>query len=73
MAGGVQNDHVKNGTGRACSKHGEKSNIYIYIYRALVGKPERKRPLGRPRRTWEKKRTNLGEIAWGGIDWIHLA
>jgi hypothetical protein len=36
------------------------------VYRILVGKPEGKRPLGRPRRRWEDGiRMNLGEIGWG--------
>jgi hypothetical protein len=38
-------------------------------YRALLGKPERKRPLGRPRRWWE----DLQEVGWMGEDWIDLA
>jgi hypothetical protein len=38
-------------------------------YRLLVGKPEGKRPLGRPRRRW----VDLLEIGWGGVDWIGLA
>jgi len=39
----------------------------------LVGKPEEKRPLGRPRHRWEDNiRMDLGEIGWGGVDWIHL-
>jgi hypothetical protein len=38
-----------NEMGRACSTHGEKRNAY----RVLVGKPEEKRPLGRPKRRWE--------------------
>jgi hypothetical protein len=39
-----------------------------------VGKPEGKRPLGRPRRRWEDNiRIELREIGLGGIDWIHLA
>jgi hypothetical protein len=43
-------------------------------HRILVGKPERKRPLGRPRRRWEDNITiNLREIGWGGMDWIYLA
>jgi hypothetical protein len=38
-----------------------------------VGKPERKRPLGRPRRRWEDNiKMNLGEIGWGGMYWIDL-
>jgi hypothetical protein len=40
----------------------------------LVGKPERKRPLGRPRRRWEDNiRMNLPEVRCGGMDWIGLA
>jgi hypothetical protein len=43
-------------------------------YRVLVGKPKGKRPLGRPRHRWEDGiRMDLGEIGWGGVDWIHLA
>jgi hypothetical protein len=43
-------------------------------YRDLVGKPEGKRPLGRPRRRWEDNiRIDLREIGWGGVDWIDLA
>jgi hypothetical protein len=49
---------------------GEKRNGY----RILAGKPEGKRPLGRPRRRWEDNiRIDLREIEWGGIDWIDLA
>jgi hypothetical protein len=37
----------------------------------LVGKPEGKRPLGRPRRRWEDGiRVDLREIVLGGVDWI---
>jgi hypothetical protein len=44
------------------------------VYRGFVGKPERKRPLGRPRRRWEDNITmDLIGIGWAGIDWIHLA
>jgi hypothetical protein len=39
-------------------------------YRLLVGKPEGKRPLGRPRRNI---RMDLGEVGWGDVDWIGLA
>jgi hypothetical protein len=49
---------------------GKKRNAY----RLLVGKPEGKRPLGRPRRRWvDNIRMNLEEIGWGGVDWIGLA
>jgi hypothetical protein len=37
------------------------------VNRVLMGKPERKRPLGRPRRRWEDGiKMDLGEIGWGG-------
>jgi hypothetical protein len=43
-------------------------------YRALVGKPEVRRPLGRPRRRWEDNiEMDLREVGWGGMDWINLA
>jgi hypothetical protein len=42
--------------------------------RLLVGKPEGKRPLGRPSRRWvDNIRMNLGEVGWGVVDWIGLA
>jgi hypothetical protein len=40
------------------------------VYRVLVGKPEGKRPLGRPRCRWEDY---LQEVGCGGMDWIELA
>jgi hypothetical protein len=44
------------------------------VCRVLVGKPEGKRPLGRPRRRWEDGiRMDLREIGFGGVDWIRLA
>jgi hypothetical protein len=56
--------------GRTCSTNGEKRNAY----RILVGKPEGKRPLGRPRRRWLNNiKMDLREIGWGGMDWIDLA
>jgi transcription termination factor 2 len=43
-------------------------------YRMLVGKPEGKRPLERPRRRWEDNiRMDVREIGWGGMDWTDLA
>jgi hypothetical protein len=43
------------------------------VYRVLMGKPEGKRPLGRPRRRWDGIRMDLREIGWGSVDWIQLA
>jgi hypothetical protein len=44
------------------------------VNRVLVGKPEGKRPLGRPRRRWEKNiRMDLQEVGYGYEDWIGLA
>jgi hypothetical protein len=49
---------------------GENRNAY----RILVGKPEGKRPLGRPRRRRvDNIRMHLGEVGWGDVDWIGLA
>jgi hypothetical protein len=48
----------------------EKRNAY----RILVGMPERKRPLGRPRGRWvDNIKMDLREIGWNGMDWIDLA
>jgi hypothetical protein len=56
--------------GRGCSANGEERNIYTL----LVGKPEGKRPLGRPRHRWVKNiKMDLGEIGWGGMSWTDLA
>jgi hypothetical protein len=56
--------------GRACGTHGRGENMY----RVLVGKPEGKRPLERPRHRQEVGiKLDLGEIGWGGVEWIHLA
>jgi hypothetical protein len=44
------------------------------VYRVLVGKPEGKRPMGRPRRRLEGNiRMDLQELGCGGMDWIGLA
>jgi hypothetical protein len=54
--------------GGACSPNGGKAD------RLLVGKPEGKRPLGRPRRRWvDNIKIDVLEVGWGGLDWIGLA
>jgi hypothetical protein len=50
--------------GGTCSTNGGERNEY----RLLVGKPEGKKPLRRPR-----LRMDLGEVGWGDVDWICLA
>jgi hypothetical protein len=56
--------------GRACSTNGEKRNSC----RILVGKPEGKRPLGRPRYRWVGNiKIDLREIGYDGMGWINLA
>jgi hypothetical protein len=56
--------------GGACRMNGEKVNAC----RLLVGKPEGKRTLGRPRRRWVGNiRMDLVEVGWGDVDWIGLA
>jgi hypothetical protein len=48
----------------------EKGNAY----RLLVGKPEGRRPLRRPRRGWlDNTRMDLVEVGWSNVDWIGLA
>jgi hypothetical protein len=48
----------------------EKRNAY----RILMGKPEGKRPLGRPRRRWvDNIKMDVREIRWDGMNWIDLA
>jgi hypothetical protein len=55
--------------GGACSTNGEKRNVY----RLLMGRPEGRRPLGRPRRRWlDTIRMDLVEVGWGDVDWISL-
>jgi hypothetical protein len=44
------------------------------VYRVLVGRPEGKRPLGRPRRRWEDNiKIDLRDIGTYGTNWIRLA
>jgi hypothetical protein len=49
---------------------GEKRNAYML----LVGKPEGRRPLGRPRLRWlDNIRMDLVKVGWSDVDWIGLA
>jgi hypothetical protein len=61
----------KNGMGGICSTYGGEERG---VYRILVGKPEGKRLLGRPRRRWEDNiKMNIQEEGCVGVDWIELA
>jgi hypothetical protein len=56
------------------SHNANSKHIPYVILTALVGKPEGKRPLGRPRRRWvDNIRMDLEEVGWGDVDWIGLA
>jgi hypothetical protein len=56
--------------GRACRTDGESRNVYSI----LVGMPDEKRPLGRPRRRRvDNIEIDLRETGWDGVDWIDLA
>jgi hypothetical protein len=56
--------------GRACGSYAKDRGVH----RVLVGKPERKRPLGRPRRRWEDNiEKDLQEDEGGREDWMELA
>jgi hypothetical protein len=55
---------------RACSTNGEERNVY----RILMGKPEEKSFLRRPRSRWEDNiKIDLREMGWSGMGWIYLA
>ena len=56
------------------AEHVARMGEEIGVYRVLVGKPERRRPLGRPRRRWvDNIRMDLKEVGCGYIDRIGLA
>jgi hypothetical protein len=49
-------------------------NVRRDVFRDLVGKPECKRPLGKPWRRWEdNNKINFQEVGCGDMDWIELA
>jgi hypothetical protein len=54
--------------------HVERMEEGRVVYRVLIGRPESKRPLGRPRRRWEDNiELDLREIGIDGTNWIQLA
>jgi hypothetical protein len=56
------------------ARHVARMGEEIKVYKVFMGKPERKRPLGRPRRRWEDgKRMDLGETGWEDMERIQLA
>jgi hypothetical protein len=56
--------------GRACGAYGEERGVH----RVLVGKPEEKSPLGRPRHRWEDNiNMDVQEVGGGCGDWMELA
>jgi len=68
--------------GQLCANHQENllylwdTGVFqsVWAYRVLVGKPEEKRPLGRPRCRWvDNIRVDLQEVEYGYVDWIGVA
>jgi hypothetical protein len=56
--------------GGACGAHGQVRGVY----NILVGKPEGRRPLGRPSHRWEDNiKMDFGQIGFAYVEWIHLA
>jgi hypothetical protein len=56
------------------SLHNQSTGEGRGVYGVLMGKPERKRPLGRPRRRWkDNMKMVLQEVRCWGMDWIELA
>jgi len=59
----------KNEMGGTCSEYGDRRGVY----RVLVGKPDGKTPLGKPRRRWEDNiKMDLEEVGFGGMEEIEL-
>jgi hypothetical protein len=66
----LDNQNGENEMGGTCSTYGGEKRLY----KVLVGKPEGKRPLERPRRRWEDNiKMNLQEVGRVGVDLIDLA
>jgi hypothetical protein len=64
------NQIEKNEMGGHVARMGEKRGAY----RILVGRPEGRRPLRRPRRRWENNiKMDLREVGWVGMNWIKVA
>jgi hypothetical protein len=68
----ISSAYKMNEMGGACSSDGEGRSMY----RVLVGKPEGKRPLGRPRCRWEYNiKMNIQEVGrgvWTGLGWLRI-
>jgi hypothetical protein len=67
----ADNKIENNEMGEACSAYGGRG-----VYRILVGKPEAKRPLGRPKHRWEDNiKMDLREVGcgvWTGLSWLRI-
>jgi hypothetical protein len=67
---GYENEKNAMGGGEHVARMGEGR----WVYRVLLGKPERKRPLGRPRLKWQDNiKIGLQEVGFGGMDWTEQA
>ena len=54
--------------------HAERTGTRTGVDRVLVGRPDGKKPLGRPRPRWEDNiKMDLQEVGWGGMAWIAVA
>jgi hypothetical protein len=57
-----------------CAGHVARMREWRNVYKVLMGKPEGKIPLGRPRRRWKDGiRMDLREIGWGSVVWMQVA
>ena len=68
------NKNININTSMRWAGHVARTGERRAVYRVLVGKPEGKRPFGRPRRRWEDNvKMDLQEVGCGCMDWIELA